>query len=116
MQVSVMHAFIDEGDYSNMTIDKALRMMLKEFKLPGELMIDFQGDTAYCFAKHMNALGPICKHMKHLHCGVQKALLLARCACTSCRLGQQQRHLNLGVCNWTLTLFLIAVYKCVCQV
>ncbi|KAL3134912.1 hypothetical protein ABBQ32_007876 [Trebouxia sp. C0010 RCD-2024] len=36
LEVSVMHAFIDEGDYSNMTIDKALRMMLKDFKLPGE--------------------------------------------------------------------------------
>lgn len=33
-----MHAFIDEGDYSNMTIDKALRMMLTDFKLPGELV------------------------------------------------------------------------------
>ena len=40
MQVSVMHAFIDEGDYSNTTIDKALRMMLKDFKLPGELFTD----------------------------------------------------------------------------
>lgn len=38
MQVSVMHAFIDEGDYSSMTIDKALRKMLKDFKLPGELV------------------------------------------------------------------------------
>ena len=37
VQVSVMHAFIDEGDYSNMTIDTALRMMLKDFKLPGML-------------------------------------------------------------------------------
>lgn len=35
-----MHAFIDEGNYSNMTIDKALRMMLKDFKLPGELCTD----------------------------------------------------------------------------
>lgn len=31
-----MHAFIDEGDYSNMTIDKALRLLLQDFKLPGE--------------------------------------------------------------------------------
>jgi len=31
-----MHAFIDEGNYSNMTIDKALRQMLKDFKLPGK--------------------------------------------------------------------------------
>ena len=31
-----MHAFIDEGKYSDMTIDKALRQMLKDFKLPGE--------------------------------------------------------------------------------
>lgn len=38
MQVSVMHAFIDEGDYSSMTIDEALRKMLKDFKLPGELV------------------------------------------------------------------------------
>ena len=38
LQVSVMHAFIDEGDYSNMTIDKALRMMLTDFKLPGKLV------------------------------------------------------------------------------
>ena len=30
-----MHAFIDEGNYSNMTIDTALRQMLKDFKLPG---------------------------------------------------------------------------------
>ena len=37
-----MHAFIDEGDYSNMTIDKALRMMLKDFKLPGELLHTFR--------------------------------------------------------------------------
>ena len=43
MQVSVMHAFIDEGNYSDMTIDRALRMMLKDFKLPGELLTDIQG-------------------------------------------------------------------------
>lgn len=36
LEVSVMHAFIDEGKYSDMTIDKALRQMLKDFKLPGE--------------------------------------------------------------------------------
>ena len=36
-----MHAFIDEGNYSNMTIDKALRKMLKDFKLPGEPQLDF---------------------------------------------------------------------------
>ena len=36
MQVLVMHAFIDEGNYSDMTIDKALRLLLKDFKLPGE--------------------------------------------------------------------------------
>lgn len=36
LQVSVMHAFIDEGNYSGLTIDKALRQMLKDFKLPGE--------------------------------------------------------------------------------
>ena len=36
LQVSVMHAFIDEGKYSDMTIDKALRQMLKDFKLPGK--------------------------------------------------------------------------------
>ena len=36
MQVSVMHAFIDEGNYSDMTIDKALRLLLKAFKLPGK--------------------------------------------------------------------------------
>lgn len=31
-----MHAFIDKGNYSDMTIDKALRLLLKDFKLPGE--------------------------------------------------------------------------------
>ncbi|DBA73285.1 hypothetical protein WJX77_003623 [Trebouxia sp. C0004] len=36
LEVSVMHAFIDEGNYSGLTIDKALRQMLKDFKLPGE--------------------------------------------------------------------------------
>lgn len=36
MQVSVMHAFIDGGEYSSMTIDKALRLLLKDFRLPGE--------------------------------------------------------------------------------
>ncbi|KAL0043362.1 hypothetical protein WJX79_002614 [Trebouxia sp. C0005] len=36
LEVSVMHAFIDEGDYGGLTIDKALRQMLKDFKLPGE--------------------------------------------------------------------------------
>ncbi len=36
LQVSVMHAFIDEGNYSGLTIDKALRQMLKDFKLPGK--------------------------------------------------------------------------------
>ena len=62
-----MHAFIDEGNYSNLTIDKALRMMLKDFKLLGELLIDVQGDTAYCLVKHMTALAPICKCMQHLY-------------------------------------------------
>ena len=31
-----MHAFIDEGNYTGLTIDKALRQMLKDFKLPGK--------------------------------------------------------------------------------
>ena len=43
-----MHAFIDTGNYSDMTIDKALRLLLKDFKLPGECHWQF---------KHMQSIG-----------------------------------------------------------
>lgn len=55
MQVSVMHAFIDEGDYSSMTIDKALRKMLKDFKLPGELVWPHPGRPKHASCQSMLA-------------------------------------------------------------
>lgn len=35
MQVAVMQAYIDQESYSNLTIDAALRELLKGFRLPG---------------------------------------------------------------------------------
>ena len=37
-----MHAFIDEGNYRDMTIDKALRLLLKDFKQPGGRCLSLQ--------------------------------------------------------------------------
>ena len=35
MQIAVMHAYIDQENYSSLTIDAALRELLKGFRLPG---------------------------------------------------------------------------------
>ena len=35
MQIAVMHAYIDQENYSNLSIDAALRELLKGFRLPG---------------------------------------------------------------------------------
>lgn len=35
LQIAVMHAYIDQENYSDLTIDAALRELLKGFRLPG---------------------------------------------------------------------------------